>query len=44
MSTDRVGRIALWALALLLFVALDFVRIEGLQDPAVQWVLDAVLR
>jgi hypothetical protein len=32
-----------WVLALLLFAAADFVRIEGLQHPAVQWVL-AVLR
>src|SRR4029450_518591 len=33
-----------WVLALLLFAAADFVRIEGLQHPAVQWVLQAVRR
>jgi hypothetical protein len=38
-ARSRLGRLALWTLAALLFGALDFVRIEGVQHPAVQWVL-----
>jgi hypothetical protein len=41
MTRRRLGRAALWALAGLGFAAADFVRIEGLQHPAVQWVLRA---
>jgi hypothetical protein len=36
----RVGRLALVALGIVAFAAADFVRIEGLEQPAVQWVLD----
>jgi hypothetical protein len=31
-------RIALWALGLTLFAAADYVRIAGLDAPAVPWV------
>lgn len=44
MNRSRLGRPALFALAALAFAAADFVRIEGLQHPAVQWVLQAVRR
>jgi hypothetical protein len=42
MTRQQLGRAALWALGLTLFAAADFVRIEGLDHPAVQWVLQAV--
>ena len=34
----QLGRVVRWTLAALGFVALDYVRIEGVDAPAVQWV------